>query len=85
MDEFLTPLTLPAAAPEVAGTLPPFWQKLLTFVLTVIGGGTGKIKIPVGIQLPPFSLTDTINIFGRAIKITLKSDGANIVLEAGPG
>jgi len=79
MDEFLSPST--ALAPTTSGQ---WWTKLLQFVLTVAGGGTGKVRIPVGVTLPTFSISDTINIFGKTLKVTISSDGADIVLEAGP-
>ena len=80
-DEFLTPNSTLTPAATTTG---PFWQKLLQFVLTVATGGTGKIKIPVGVSLPTFNISDTIDVFGKQLKVTLSSSGSTIVLQAGP-
>jgi hypothetical protein len=52
-----------------------WWQKLVTFILTVLGGGNGNISISTGVKLPKFSIEDKIGIFGREDKVTLSTTG----------
>jgi hypothetical protein len=54
-----------------------WWQQLVTFILSVLAGGGGKIEISVGVTLPKFSIEDTVGIFGRTDKISLSANGVN--------
>lgn len=63
-----------------------WWQKLVKFVIAIVAGGTGKIAIPVGVQLPAFKITADIGIFGRSEIATLSASGNddNIQLAVAP-